>query len=140
MSTPPKLSRRERDALYRCIVVRLTAITDVYMAIDTEDWELADRLTREFADLFRLFQDLDAPGTSRSWRPAIRPENLEPIESSEAPEQIIRPSIKRGDKAHERRQPDLTDPSLDARDLNGREARAVGEILLGPLLIHAQLS
>jgi hypothetical protein len=58
MTTPQILTPDERDALYRNVIVRLTGINDVYIAIEAEDWDLAERLSREFSDLLRLAQDL----------------------------------------------------------------------------------
>ncbi|MDX6633909.1 MAG: hypothetical protein QOF06_112 [Solirubrobacterales bacterium] len=58
MTTPQILTPDERDALYRSLIVRLTGINDVYIAIEAEDWDLAERLSREFSDLLRLAQDL----------------------------------------------------------------------------------
>ncbi len=58
MTKPLILNADERNALYRTIVARLSGIDYVYTAIEAEDWETADSLSREFSDLLRLIQDL----------------------------------------------------------------------------------
>lgn len=65
MTTPPTLNPSERDALYGSIIVRLTGISDIYTAIEAEDWDEAERLSREFSDLLRLVQDLGWGDESR---------------------------------------------------------------------------
>ncbi len=51
------ITTEERDELYNRIVVRLTAIDDVYTAVDEENWTKAQHLGEEFADLLRLVCD-----------------------------------------------------------------------------------
>ncbi len=58
MTTPLTLSPLERDALYQSIVAQLTGIDYIYTAIEKQEFETADKLSREFSDLLRLIQDL----------------------------------------------------------------------------------
>lgn len=58
MKTPRHLNAAERDALYSLIVARLTGIDDVYLAVEREEWDVADRLAGEFSDFLRFLQDL----------------------------------------------------------------------------------
>jgi len=52
------LSPNERDALYFMILAQMTGIDYVYTAIEKQEFEIADKLSREFSDLLRLIQDL----------------------------------------------------------------------------------
>lgn len=53
------ITAEERDALYEHIYVRLSGIGDVWLAVQAEDFEMADRLGREFADdLYLVLDDL----------------------------------------------------------------------------------
>lgn len=47
----------QRDALYDWVLDRLSGIGDVWMAASSEDYELADRLGREYSDELRLVLD-----------------------------------------------------------------------------------
>lgn len=76
MTTPQILTPDERDALYRNLIVRLTGINDVYIAIEAENWDLAERLSREFSDLLRLAQDLGWGEESRETVLTAPPEVL----------------------------------------------------------------
>ena len=97
MTAPPTLNSSERDVLYWSIIVRLTGINDVYTAIEAEDWDMVDRLSREFSDLLRLAQDLGWGDESREAVLTAPPEVLrgalsrlreraETVESEEAAE------------------------------------------------------
>lgn len=48
------ITQEERDALYNRIVVRLNGIDSVSRAVEEEDWEAAQELGQEFADLLHL--------------------------------------------------------------------------------------
>lgn len=51
------INPEQRDALYASIIVRLTGINDVYLAVEEGEFEVADRLSSEFADYLRLLHD-----------------------------------------------------------------------------------
>lgn len=44
------ITARQRDALYDRILDRLSGIGDIFLAADSEDFETADRLGREYSD------------------------------------------------------------------------------------------
>ncbi len=48
------LSAAQRDALYDLIYVRLSGISDVWLAVEAEDYETAGRLAQEYSDDLRL--------------------------------------------------------------------------------------
>jgi hypothetical protein len=48
------ITREERDALYKRIVVQLNGIDGVYRAVEDEDWATAQSLGQEFSALLRL--------------------------------------------------------------------------------------
>lgn len=52
-----RISAAERDALYEQIYVRLSGIDEVWSAVETEDYEQADKVAREFCDDLRLVLD-----------------------------------------------------------------------------------
>jgi hypothetical protein len=52
-----RITAAERDALYEQISVRLSGIDEVWMAVEAEDYALADRVGREFSDDLRLVLD-----------------------------------------------------------------------------------
>lgn len=54
---PMTINPEQRDALYASIIVRLTGINDVYLAVEEGEFEVADRLSSEFADYLRLLHD-----------------------------------------------------------------------------------
>jgi len=51
------LTAAERDALYEQVLVDLSGIGDVWLAIEAEDYEAADRLGRGYSDELRLVLD-----------------------------------------------------------------------------------
>ena len=54
---PVVISAEQRDALYDRILDRLSGIGDVWLAADSEDYDTADRLGREYSDELRLVLD-----------------------------------------------------------------------------------
>lgn len=50
----PRITKGQRDAIYDVILSRLIGIEDLWRAIDTEDFEHAERLAQEYADLLML--------------------------------------------------------------------------------------
>lgn len=48
------ITREERDALYERTLIRLSGIDGVFQAAEEKDWEEAQKLGQEFADLLRL--------------------------------------------------------------------------------------
>lgn len=55
--SPPKINAEQRNALYDSVVTHLSGIEDLYLAIESEDFERADRLGREFSDDLLLILD-----------------------------------------------------------------------------------
>ncbi|HEY0319185.1 MAG TPA: hypothetical protein VGC49_12945 [Solirubrobacterales bacterium] len=51
------ITAEERDALYDQILIRLSGIGDVWIALEAKNYELADRLGREYSDDLRLVLD-----------------------------------------------------------------------------------
>lgn len=51
------ISAEQRDALYDQLIDRLSAIDDVRVAVEREDFEAADRLAREVSDDLRFVCD-----------------------------------------------------------------------------------
>jgi hypothetical protein len=51
------ITAEERDALYEQVLVHLSGIGDVWMAVEAEDYQEADRLGREFSDDLLLVLD-----------------------------------------------------------------------------------
>jgi hypothetical protein len=51
------ISAAQRDALHEHILSKLSGIGDVWLAIDTGDFETASRLGREYSDDLRLLLD-----------------------------------------------------------------------------------
>lgn len=51
------LSGDQRDALYDLILDRLSGLGDLWLLIEHEDYDTADRLGREFSDDLRLILD-----------------------------------------------------------------------------------
>jgi hypothetical protein len=49
-------------------------------------------------------------------------------------EKLVRLHVKSGEELHQRRQPNLADAALYARNLHRRESRAMGEVFLRPPL------
>jgi hypothetical protein len=49
-----RVTAAERDALYDQIFVRLSGIDNLWLAVQREEWEKADRLAREYIDDLRL--------------------------------------------------------------------------------------
>jgi hypothetical protein len=54
---PVTMSRAHRDAVYGQIVDRLSGIEDIWATASREEYEIADRLAREFSDELRLVVD-----------------------------------------------------------------------------------
>lgn len=52
-----KISAKQRDALYKCFRERLTGIGDIELAIDSGNFDRAERLSREFSDDLRFVLD-----------------------------------------------------------------------------------
>jgi len=52
-----RITAAERDALYEQIAVRLSGIDDVWLAVEAEDYQRAERVAREFSDDLRLILD-----------------------------------------------------------------------------------
>jgi hypothetical protein len=52
-----RITAAERDALFEQIHARLSGIDEVWLAVEAEDWERADRMGREFSDYLRLVVD-----------------------------------------------------------------------------------
>jgi len=48
------ITAAERDALYDQIYVRLSGIDNLWLVVQDEDWEAAERLAREYTDELRL--------------------------------------------------------------------------------------
>jgi hypothetical protein len=59
------ISGRQRDLLYDVVVDRLTGIDDVWRSVTEGDWEMAQRLGREYSDLLCLVVDDLGWGTRR---------------------------------------------------------------------------
>jgi hypothetical protein len=53
----PTITPAQRDALYDQILERLSGIGDVWIAAKSEDFEVADRLGRDYSDDLRLVLD-----------------------------------------------------------------------------------
>lgn len=51
------LSERQRNLIYAVVLDRLTNIDEVWRVVETGDWQKAERLGREYADLLRLVVD-----------------------------------------------------------------------------------
>ena len=51
------ITAEERDDLYDQILIRLSGIGDVWIALEAKNYELADRLGREYSDDLRLVLD-----------------------------------------------------------------------------------
>lgn len=79
------ISAKQRDALYDQILDRLTGIGDIEIAIQTKQFETAERLSREFSDDLQLLVNDLGFGESR---------NGEPIELTSAPE-VLRRALPR---------------------------------------------
>ena len=63
MPTTATIDRDQRDGLYEVVRNHLGAIGDIWIALEeNEDFEIAERLGREFGDDFRLLADI-------GWRP-----------------------------------------------------------------------
>lgn len=70
------------------------------------------------------------------WRHAHRP--LPSFDGAgEVAKQLVWRSPQRGDQLQQRRQPDLTDAALNARDLNRRQSRLMRELFLRPSQLFA---
>ena len=83
------LTPEERDALYDRVFIRLTAIDHIYLAMEGGDFERADDLAREFADLLWLIvEGLGWGGTSS-----------EPIELRTPPDVLQRALTRLRDRA-----------------------------------------
>jgi hypothetical protein len=52
------INGEQREAIYEFLVEGLSRLTDVPLAIKTEDFDTAKRLAREFSQYFRLLDDL----------------------------------------------------------------------------------
>jgi hypothetical protein len=52
------ITAAQRDALYDQILDRLSGIGDIELAIESENYEAAERLGREYCDELRLLEDL----------------------------------------------------------------------------------
>jgi hypothetical protein len=77
------ISGRQRDLLYDVVVDRLTGIDDVWRSVTEGDWEMAQRLGREYSDLLCLVVDDLGWGTHRQ----------EAVELT-SPPKVIRGAIK----------------------------------------------
>jgi hypothetical protein len=55
---PLTITREQRDAIYEVVMNHLTAIGDVWLAVDRGDFEEASRVGRDFAEDLRLLADL----------------------------------------------------------------------------------
>jgi hypothetical protein len=66
--TFPTITADQRDALYQHILVRLTALSDLTLAVEHEEYEEADRLSVEFSDYLRLLH------TDLGWEKTCREE------------------------------------------------------------------
>jgi hypothetical protein len=53
----PTITAEQRDALYDQILDRLSGIDAVWVAVEQEDYDTADRLGREYSDDLRLILD-----------------------------------------------------------------------------------
>jgi hypothetical protein len=53
----PTITSEQRDALYEQILDRLSGIGDVWLAVCSENYEVAGRLGREYSDDLRLVLD-----------------------------------------------------------------------------------
>ena len=51
------ITGRQREMLYAVLVDRLPGIDDVWLAVQSKDWDKAQQLGREFSDLLRLLVD-----------------------------------------------------------------------------------
>ena len=51
------ITAEQRDALYDCILDRLSGIGDVWLAASSADFDAAERLGREYSDELRLVLD-----------------------------------------------------------------------------------
>lgn len=78
------LTSLQRDLLYDQLLDRLSGIGDVWLAIDAEDFERADRLGREFIEDLTLISD------DLGWGEG----NRDPVELTTPPE-ILRRALSR---------------------------------------------
>ncbi len=62
-SSTATISRDQRDGLYALVRNHLGGLSDVFVEMEQrEDFDVAERLGREFAEDFRLLEDI-------GWRP-----------------------------------------------------------------------
>jgi hypothetical protein len=78
------LTSLQRDLLYDQLLDRLSGIGDIWLAIDAEDFERADRLGREFIEDLTLISD------DLGWGEG----NRDPVELTTPPE-ILRRALSR---------------------------------------------
>lgn len=52
------ITGEQREAIYEFLVEQLSRLTDLPLAIKSEDFDTAKRLAREFSQYFRLLDDL----------------------------------------------------------------------------------
>lgn len=74
-----KIAAHQRDALYELLRDRLSAVGDICMALESEDYATVERLATRFGEDFRLMRDL-------GWNPDDR----ETVELTMAPLDLMR--------------------------------------------------
>jgi hypothetical protein len=62
------INGEQREAIYEFLVEQLSRLTDLPLAIKSEDFDTAKRLAREFSQYFRLLDDL---GWGADGRPEV---------------------------------------------------------------------
>lgn len=115
------ISHAQRDAVYDQILVRLSGIEDIWLAASREEYEMADRLGREYSDELRLVLD------DLGWGEG--PE-VDPIELTSAPD-VLRRVFGRlrdtaaGERAHRQADWDENHEQDERNRLVGEACRVV---------------
>jgi hypothetical protein len=73
------ITAAQRDAVYDQLLDRLSGISDIELAIQSENYDAAQRLVREYADDLQLLENL-----------GVGDRNCEPVELTAPPEALRR--------------------------------------------------
>jgi hypothetical protein len=80
MPSSIKIAAHQRDALYELVRDRLSGVSDICMALESEDYATVERLATRFGEDFRLMRDL-------GWSPE---DDRETVELTMAPLDLMR--------------------------------------------------
>jgi len=80
MPSSIKIAAHQRDALYELLRDRLSGVSDICMALESEDYATVERLATRFGEDFRLMRDL-------GWNPD---DDRETVELTMAPLDLMR--------------------------------------------------